>query len=60
MYATAWALLPAGIAILLALLTKEVYSSLFIGIIVGGALYLLYVTVLQTQLPTGALWKLFK
>ncbi len=39
MYATAWALLPAGIAILLALLTKEVYSSLFIGIIVGGALY---------------------
>ncbi len=39
MYATPWALLPAGIAILLALLTKEVYSSLFIGILVGGALY---------------------
>jgi hypothetical protein len=26
----------------------------------GAALYLLYVTALQTQLPTGALWKLFK
>ena len=34
-----WALLPAVIAILLALLTKEVYSSLFIGILVGGLLY---------------------
>ena len=34
-----WALLPPIIAILLALITKEVYSSLFIGIIVGGLLY---------------------
>ena len=34
-----WALLPAIIAIALALITKEVYSSLFIGIIVGGLLY---------------------
>ncbi len=34
-----WSLLPAIIAIALALITKEVYSSLFIGIIVGGLLY---------------------
>ncbi len=38
-YATFWALLPALIAIVLALITKEVYSSLIIGIIVGGAIY---------------------
>ena len=36
---TAWSLLPALIAIVLALITKEVYSSLFIGILVGGVLY---------------------
>ena len=36
---TAWALLPPVIAIALALLTKEVYSSLFLGILVGGLLY---------------------
>ena len=35
-YATALALLPALIAIILALITKEVYSSLFIGILCGG------------------------
>ncbi|MBE5842979.1 MAG: Na+/H+ antiporter NhaC family protein [Butyrivibrio sp.] len=34
-----WALMPAIIAIGLALLTKEVYSSLFIGILFGGLLY---------------------
>ncbi len=34
-----WALVPAIIAIALALITKEVYSSLFFGIIVGGLLY---------------------
>ncbi len=39
MYATVWALLPPIIAIALALITKEVYSSLFIGILVGGVLY---------------------
>lgn len=38
-YNTAWALLPPVIAIALALLTKEVYSSLFLGIVVGGLLY---------------------
>ena len=38
-YATALALLPPLIAIILALITKEVYSSLFVGILVGGLLY---------------------
>ena len=38
-YSTAFALLPPVIAIALALITKEVYSSLFIGILVGGLLY---------------------
>lgn len=38
-YATAWALLPPIIAIGLALITKEVYSSLFLGIVMGGLLY---------------------
>ncbi|MBP3377371.1 MAG: Na+/H+ antiporter NhaC family protein [Clostridia bacterium] len=37
--ATLWALLPPIIAIGLALITKEVYSSLFIGIVSGGLLY---------------------
>ena len=36
---TPMALLPPVIAIALALITKEVYSSLFIGILVGGLLY---------------------
>ena len=35
----AWSLLPPVIAIGLALVTKEVYSSLFIGILIGGLLY---------------------
>ena len=38
-YQTFWSLLPPIIAIALALITKEVYSSLFVGIIVGGMLY---------------------
>jgi Na+/H+ antiporter NhaC len=38
-YATIWALLPPIIAIALALITKEVYSSLFIGILSGALLY---------------------
>lgn len=38
-YATFLALLPPLIAIALALITKEVYSSLFVGILVGGLLY---------------------
>lgn len=38
-YATVFALLPPVVAIALALITKEVYSSLFTGIIVGALLY---------------------
>ncbi|MCI9337991.1 MAG: Na+/H+ antiporter NhaC family protein [Lachnospiraceae bacterium] len=41
-YGTAWALLPPVVAIALALLTKEVYSSLFVGILMGGLLYSSY------------------
>ena len=36
MYATFWALVPPIVAIVLALITKEAYSSLFIGILVGA------------------------
>lgn len=39
MVGTFWALVPAIVAIVLALCTKEVYSSLFIGIIIGGLFY---------------------
>lgn len=35
---TLWSLFPPVVAIGLALITKEVYSSLFIGIVVGGLL----------------------
>ena len=35
---TFWALVPPLLAIILALITKEVYSSLFIGVMLGGAL----------------------
>lgn len=34
-----WSLVPAIVAIVLALCTKEVYSSLFIGIVIGGIFY---------------------
>ena len=36
---TFWSLVPPVIAIILALITKEVYSSLFVGIVVGALLY---------------------
>ncbi len=39
MYATIWSLVPPVVAIILALITKEVYSSLFIGILMGGLFY---------------------
>ena len=39
LFSTFWALVPPVVAIGLALITKEVYSSLFIGIAVGGILY---------------------
>ena len=38
-YGTFWALFPPVIAIALALITKEVYSSLFIGVVSGALLY---------------------
>ena len=38
-YGTLMALLPPMIAIALALLTKEVYSSLFVGILAGSLIY---------------------
>ena len=39
MYSTFWSLVPPIVAIGLALITKEVYSSLFIGIVIGGLFY---------------------
>ena len=39
MYATFWSLIPPVVAIALALVTKEVYSSLFVGILVGGLFF---------------------
>lgn len=36
MYGTFWALVPALVAIVVALLTKEVYISLFLSIIIGA------------------------
>ncbi len=38
-YGTAFALLPPAVAIVLALISREVYSSLFMGILVGALLY---------------------
>ena len=38
-YGTFWALIPPIVAIALALITKEVYSSLFAGILVGALFY---------------------
>lgn len=39
MFGTFWALVPPIIAIGLALITKEVYSSLFIGAVAGALFY---------------------
>ena len=63
-YATAWSLVPPLVAIILALITKEVYSSLFIGIVVGGLLYanfdpkLAYLTIFTNNTDGGMLAKL--
>ena len=48
-----WAVLPPVIAIGLALITKEVYSSLFIGTLVGGLLY-------ANFNPVGAMTHIFE
>ncbi len=55
MFGTAWALLPPLVAIILALITKEVYSSLFIGILLGGCLAASFhpIAVLETTLNDG-------
>ena len=39
LYATIWSLVPPVVAIVLALITKEVYSSLFVGILIGGVFW---------------------
>ena len=39
MVGTLWAFLPAIIAIVLALVTKQVYVSLFLGVFVGAMMY---------------------
>ncbi len=44
LFNTWWALVPPIVAIVLALITKEVYSSLFVGIATGGILYSLSAT----------------
>ena len=38
LYGTFWALVPPIVAIVLALITKEAYSSLFIGVVIGALL----------------------
>ena len=64
MYATAWSLVPPLVAIILALITKEVYSSLFVGIVVGGLFYanfdikLAYLTIFTNSTDGGMLSKL--
>ncbi len=64
MYATAWSLVPPLVAIVLALITKEVYSSLFIGIVVGGLFYanfdpkMTYLTIFTDITDGGMLAKL--
>ena len=57
---SAWALLPPLIAIILALITKEVYSSLFIGIVCGGLLYAEFnpVTALEHVFSEGMIGQL--
>ena len=61
-----WALLPPIIAILLALITKEVYSSLMIGIIAGGLLYAEFHPIVAMEdesaifIKANAVWKLGK
>ena len=39
MSGTFWSLVPPIVAIALALITKEVYSSLFVGILIGGVFF---------------------
>ena len=54
---TFWALVPPIVAIVLALITKEAYSSLFVGIVVGALFYTGFapVATLDTVLNEGFL-----
>lgn len=52
-YGKFWSLIPPLVAIALALITKEVYSSLIVGIAIGGLLY-------ADFSPIGALRHVFK
>ncbi|MFV0315165.1 MAG: Na+/H+ antiporter NhaC family protein, partial [Anaerotignum sp.] len=64
MYATFWSLVPPLVAIILALITKEVYSSLFVGIVVGALFYTnfdlnqAYITIFTNETEGGFLAKL--
>lgn len=64
MYATFWSLVPPLVAIILALITKEVYSSLFVGILIGGLFYAnfnlknTYLTIFTNTTDGGLLAKL--
>ncbi|MDR0896498.1 MAG: Na+/H+ antiporter NhaC family protein [Oscillospiraceae bacterium] len=60
MYATFWALVPPIVAIALALITKEVYISLFVGILAGGLFYANFnpVTAITTIINDGFVYKL--
>lgn len=54
MVGTFWALIPPVIAIGLALITKEVYSSLFIGVAAGAIFYAGFnITALDTVIQDG-------
>lgn len=55
MFSTFWALVPPLVAIALALITKEVYSSLFVGIVLGGLFYANFnpVTALDAMVVDG-------
>ncbi len=60
MYATFWSLLPPVVAIVLALITKEVYSSLFVGIVAGALFYADFNVVFayETMIKDGFIAKL--
>ena len=51
MYGTFWALIPPFVAIILALITKQSYLSMLLGVIVGGLFVCTFST--NTTLDTG-------
>ena len=58
LFKTVFALVPPLVAIIMALITKEVYSSLFLGIVTGGILYSIQASAPYVQ-PVGALKAVF-